>query len=381
VIINARTALRSVVATSASHVVAAWRALTVRHVVYTSALCFGWSVLVVLTATSFLTHFLLQPSVNAVLSMQLNGFAVLFAILIADQVSPPAHRRIWPYVVAVTAGVLVGSALVSLLSQHVFHFATGYHAGSAAEQFHAFFFRHATHAFVVCGLATCVYVSQRWAAYRIAMLRAVQLDHAEAEKRLFESRLAAMQAQVEPRFLQQTLERVERLYGIDAEAADRVLKNLITYLRAAIPQIRNPVSTVAKEIELAQAYLNTLALGPGARLAQRHDGIRIGESARLPPMILLPLLNRALLRRTDGSGSSSSLEIDTVVSNDRLSLTIRDAGDGFADGAASDAELMPIRERLAALYGDRAQLALTSTAGGSAALIEIPYETLSHSIT
>jgi LytS/YehU family sensor histidine kinase len=313
--------------------------------------------------------------------MQLNGFAVLFAILIADQVSPPAHRRIWPYVVAVTAGVLVGSALVSLLSQHVFHFATGYHAGSAAEQFHAFFFRHATHAFVVCGLATCVYVSQRWAAYRIAMLRAVQLDHAEAEKRLFESRLAAMQAQVEPRFLQQTLERVERLYGIDAEAADRVLKNLITYLRAAIPQIRNPVSTVAKEIELAQAYLNTLALGPGARLAQRHDGIRIGESARLPPMILLPLLNRALLRRTDGSGSSSSLEIDTVVSNDRLSLTIRDAGDGFADGAASDAELMPIRERLAALYGDRAQLALTSTAGGSAALIEIPYETLSHSIT
>lgn len=354
--------------------------MTVKHILYTSVLCLAWSALVILTATSFLTQFLLQPSVNAVLSMQFNGFAVLFAVMIADQVSPPAHRRVWPYVVAVTSGVLVGSFLVSLLSQHILHFGTGYRASSAAEQSHAFFFRHVTHAFVVCGLATCVYVSQRWAAHRIGVLRAVQLDHAEAEKRLFESRLAAMQAQVEPRFLQQTLERVERLYEIDADAADRTLKSLIAYLRAAIPQIRNPVSTVAKEIELADAYLSILASGSVARLAQWGAALQIAASARLPPMILLPLLNRALLRRADGRGSSSSLEIDTVVRDDRLSLTIRDPGDGFADGTPSDAELTPIRERLAALYGDRARLALRSTAGGSEALIEIPYETLSRAI-
>ena len=87
------------------------------------------------------------------------------------------------------------------------------------------------------GLVTCVYVSHRWAAHRVRVLRGVQLDHAEMEKRLLESRLAAMQAQVEPGFLRQTLEGVERMYETDARTADRMLQDLITYLRAAIPKM------------------------------------------------------------------------------------------------------------------------------------------------
>ena len=43
------------------------------------------------------------------------------------------------------------------------------------------------------------------------------------EKRLLESRLAAMQAQLEPGFLRQALERVERMYETDARTADRML--------------------------------------------------------------------------------------------------------------------------------------------------------------
>ena len=149
--------------------------MTPKHLLYTSALCLAWSALVIVIATSFLTRFQLQPSVNAILSMQFNGFAVLFAVLIADQVSPPERRRLWPYAVAVATGVLVGSLLVSLLTQRVLGLAVGYRASGPDAQFRAFFFRHATHAFVVFGLATCVYVSHRWAAHRIRVLRAVQL--------------------------------------------------------------------------------------------------------------------------------------------------------------------------------------------------------------
>jgi len=369
---NVGASLRRSISGSASCVAAAWRAMTPKHVVCTSLLCLAWSLFVILMATSFLTRFQLQPSVNAILSMQFNGFAVLFAVLIADQVSPPARRRHWPYVVAVAAGVLVGSLLVSLLTQRVLGLAVGYRASGPDEQFRAFFFRHATHAFVIFGLATCVYVSHRWAAHRVRVLRAVQLDHAEMEKRLLESRLAAMQAQLEPGFLRQALERVERLYENDAGSADRMLRNLITYLRAAIPRIRQPASTVAQEIELAEAYLKTLGCAPGIRLVVRNNRSRIVESARLPSMILLPLLNRVRARHAGDAGES--LVIDAAIRDDRLLLTISDRRDGFANDGADDAELARIRERLAALFGNRARLQLRATAGCSEAVLEIPYE-------
>lgn len=350
--------------------------MTPKHIVYMSAFCFVWSLFVIVMATSFLTRFALQPSVNAILSMQFNGFAVLLAVLIADQVSPPARRRHWPYVVAVIAGVLLGTLLVSLLTQRVLGLAVGYRASGPDEQFRAFFFRHATHALVIFGLATCVYVSQRWAAHRVGVLRAVQLDHAEMEKRLLDSRLASMQAQVEPGFLRQTLDSVGCMYETDARTADLMMRDLITYLRAAIPRVRDPVSTVAQEIALADAYLNTLGCAPGIRLMRHENRNRIADGARMPSMILLPLLNRARARHVDDAGQS--LEIDAVVRDHRLCVTIRDCRDGFANDGADDVGLTRIRERLAALYGDRARLELRATAGRSEAVLEIPYETASY---
>ena len=130
---NVPTPISNALSAAGSCITAAWRAMTVKHVVYTSAFGLAWAVFVVVIPLSFIVHFQLQPSVNAVLSMQFNGFAVLFAVLIADQASPPEQRRHWPYVVAVTAGVLVGTLAVSLLSQRVLGLAvgSGYRASGA----------------------------------------------------------------------------------------------------------------------------------------------------------------------------------------------------------------------------------------------------------
>lgn len=365
--------LRNAISAAASCVTAAWRALTVKHLVYASAFGLAWALFVTVIPLSIGYGFELQPAVNAILSMQFNGFAVLFAVLIADQAAPPERRRYWPYAVAVVAGALVGTLVLSLLSQRVLDLAVGYPADGADERFRAFFFRHATHAFVVFGLVTSVYVSHRWATHRIRVLRAVQLDHAELERRLLESRLAAMQAQVEPGFLQQALEGVARMYEADARTADLMLRNLIVYLRAAVPRVRQPVSTVAQEIELAEAYLNALGSAPGIRLMQRENRNPTIDNARMPSMILLPLLNRARARHIDHAGAA--LAIDAVVRDDRMCLTIRDCRDGFADDPSDDVGLARIRERLAALYGDRARLELKATAGRSEATLEFPYET------
>src|SRR5262245_52553203 len=83
---------------SMAFVVAAWRAVTPKHVLYTFVLSAAWCIAVVLPLSNYsLSSIRMMPAANAALSAQLNGFAVLFAVLLADQASPPSTRRWWPY--------------------------------------------------------------------------------------------------------------------------------------------------------------------------------------------------------------------------------------------------------------------------------------------
>jgi len=148
-------------------------------------------------------------------------------------------------------------------------------------------------------------------------------------------------------------------------------------LRAAIPRVRQPLSTVGEEIALAEAYLNTLGRAPGIRPMRREDRNRTVDNAPMPSMILLPLLNHARARHVDAA--AESLAIDAAVRDDRVCVTIRDRGEGFANDNADDVGLARIRERLAALYGEGARLELRASAGRSEALLEIPYETSAQS--
>jgi LytS/YehU family sensor histidine kinase len=183
-----------------------------------------------------------------------------------------------------------------------------------------------------------------------------------------------MQARVEPRFLLDTLARVQGLYDIDAQAADRILKELTAYLRVAIPRAGDSASTVATEIRLANTFLNIVGLRSRDRLLLSIDGRSIHHGARIPPMVLLPLVKHALAHRVERAQDDDWFGIDIAVRGEKLFLTIRDLGRGFAPEGPSDAEIRNIRERLAALYGERARLTLTETAGGTEAVIQIPYE-------
>jgi hypothetical protein len=368
-------ALHGAVARSLSFVGAAWRDLTWKRAVYTLLLCAAWSAIEVAAATSNFSRWLAwSPIINNVLSMQLNGFAVMLAVLVADRGSPPGMRRWWPYVVAVIVGVLVGTTLFWILSQRVFTIPSASQARGLPEGFGSIVFRHLANRMFVCGLATFAYVSHRFSAQRVAALRAVQIDRARDERRVLEARLAAMQGRVDPRFLLATLAQVERLYDVDARAADRMLKELTEYLRAAIPPLGNSASTVAREVRLANAFLNITAVQSVDRLIVSERSAAIIDRARMPPMVLLPLVKRALAHRAERAEGEERFDIDCEAQNERLLLIIRDRGSGFAPGDPADAEIRRIRARLTALYTERAGLTLRETAGGTEAVMEIPFE-------
>jgi hypothetical protein len=371
-------AFGSAASKSIAFVAAAWRAATPKHFLYTFVLALAWSGLLNATQTSFWARQMpWGPHLNGILTMQFNGFGVLFAVLVADHASPPPLRRWWPYVIAVVVGAVVGSTLLWFFTQRLLEIRTSY---GFPEPIQTYLYRHGTHALVVCGMVTFIYVSRRWATARLTALRAVQLERAQVEKRVLESRLAAMQARVEPQFLRNTLAQVERLYDINAQAADRVLKELIAYLRAAIPQVRDPASTLAKEIQLANAYVNIVGIQSKDWLVVNRAGASIVDVARMPPMVLLPLVNHALAHRVERAQGDEQFQIDVAVREEKLMLTIRDQGAGFTPESASETEIQRIRERLAVLYGERAQLAFRASADGSEAVVEIPYEPVADTV-
>jgi hypothetical protein len=185
-------------------------------------------------------------------------------------------------------------------------------------------------------------------------IHAAQREQTEIARDVLESRLAAMQAQVEPQFLFNSLVDIESLYRKDPQRAADDLDRLITYLRVALPRLREPGSTIEAEIELVQAYLAVVTSLHGGRPVLT---VTLGEqcrSARFYPMLLLPLVQRAV-RRPAGD-LPNTIRIGVQRAGEDIAIVTRIAG---ADDCAEDFELARVRERLQGLYGSRASLDCT----------------------
>ena len=200
-------------------------------------------------------------------------------------------------------------------------------------------------------------VLQRRAASNAAVL-ATRREQAAVAHEVLESRLAAMQAQVEPQFLFNALVGIEALYRKDADAAAGNLDRLIEYLRVALPRLREPGSTIAGEIDLVRAYLAVVTSLHGGRPALT---VTVGEdcaNARFYPMLLLPLVQRAV--REPEAHLPESIRIGVQQVDGDVAIVTRVACSG---GCVEDFELARVRERLKGLYGDRASLACAELDG------------------
>ena len=72
----------------------------------------------------------------------------------------------------------------------------------------------------------------------LAALRAAELDRETSQRRLAEARLAALQARIDPEFLFRTLTKLEHSYEDRPSGADRLLEELIVFLRGALADIQ-----------------------------------------------------------------------------------------------------------------------------------------------
>jgi hypothetical protein len=195
-----------------------------------------------------------------------------------------------------------------------------------------------------------------------ARLAAAQAAQQRARQRLVEARLQAVQARIDPQLLFEMLDAVRHAYADDPARAERLLDELVAFLRAALPRLRTASSTVLGEARLAKAYVNLriLADAPDAEMSLEVSP-EVGD-ARFPPGVVLPLLADALRAR-----SGAYALVATRDSGDcRLALCL--------PAPPLDAAVNRVRALLADLYGTSAELAIVHANGVTRAIVKVPYE-------
>ena len=106
---------------------------------------------------------------------------------------------------------------------------------------------------------------------------AFELERSELERQALDARLHLLQAQVAPHFLFNTLANVQALVDASSPRASTVLRSLIAYLRAAVPLLHEPATTIDREVQLVQAYLELMHMRMPDRL--RFE-LQVDDAAR-----------------------------------------------------------------------------------------------------
>jgi signal transduction histidine kinase len=186
--------------------------------------------------------------------------------------------------------------------------------------------------------------------------------------------LKALQAQVEPHFLYNTLANTRYLARHEPPRAVEMLEHLIAYLHSALPDMRSQTSTLGREFELADHYLALMAIRFGERLHYRVDCPSGLAAAAMPPLLLMTLVENAVRHGVEPKPGSVRIAVTAVRRDDVLSIVVADDGAGIGETTlGSGVGLRNLRQRIQALYGKRAAFVLRRTDEGmTEAVLTLP---------
>jgi sensor histidine kinase YesM len=209
-----------------------------------------------------------------------------------------------------------------------------------------------------------------------ANAQALSLDAAqrELEREAAQAQLQLLQAQIEPHFLFNTLANVRRLYRKQPADGAQTIDNLMTYLRAALPQVRRAESTLGEEFELAAAYLQLFQVRMGPRLRFTLDLPPALRRLPFPPMVLATLAENAIKHGLAPADLGGTVQLGARRVGATLEVSVADDGVGFgAHSGGHGVGLVNIRRQLAARFGERASLSLEQRdSGGVIARMTLP---------
>ena len=196
------------------------------------------------------------------------------------------------------------------------------------------------------------------------------------EAQLADARLQALRSQLQPHFLFNALNTISVLMHEDVAAADRILLQLSALLRRGLDSSDTHEVTLGEEIAFLEHYLGIEQARFGGRLHYRIDADDTLLQARVPTLILQPLVENALRHGLASRAGPGRVDVSVERHGESLWLRVADDGRGLADDAVERVGLANTRARLRLLYADQQQLTLRKADGGGViAEVTLPWRT------
>jgi two-component system, LytTR family, sensor kinase len=230
------------------------------------------------------------------------------------------------------------------------------------NHFHADLFTY----FAIAGICHAVKFHDQ---FRERALRA-----AELEATLAQAQLQALKMQLQPHFLFNTLQTIAELVHQDPDAADHMILRLGDLLRMTLQSDGVNEVSLKQEIDFLKVYLEIEQKRMGERLAVTMQIDPDTWLARVPTLLLQPLVENAVRHGIAPHAVGGEITISSTQANGSLCLFVRDTGPGFGAEAARPGGigLANTRARLRQLYGAAARLDLKND-HGTIVSIELPF--------
>jgi len=213
--------------------------------------------------------------------------------------------------------------------------------------------------------------------YRESRDRALRASQLETE--LVEARMAALQHQLQPHFLFNTLHAISTLMHKDVYAADRTLMRLSDLLRMTLENLGQHENTLKAELDFLAKYLEIEQTRFADRLVVRFDIEPDALDALLPTLLLQPLVENAIKHGISKKSGPGHIDIRARQDHDKLRIEVRDDGLGLSDSALAALQkgigVSTTRARLQHRFGADFRFEFHRLEQGVAVVVAVPWRT------
>ncbi|MBR0553369.1 sensor histidine kinase [Stakelama marina] len=225
-----------------------------------------------------------------------------------------------------------------------------------------------------------------WSALYFGINFYLIVEEQTSQLRLLETQastaqLTMLRYQLNPHFLFNTLNSISTLVLLkQTERANAMLARLSNFLRYTLANEPTAHVTLAQEVDMLKLYLEIEKMRFDERLRPRFDIDPRVEKARLPSLLLQPLVENAIKYAVTPQEEGAEIAVTARLTGDRVHITVSDTGPGLTaakrrPNLSTGVGLANIRERLAQAFGPDHRFATRSNPGGGFSVeIEIPFQ-------